>query len=120
MIIPAEYNFTLYRGGTAPFAFRIKDDTGAPLPFEDIIFTISKKTDKDGVTPILRKALTDDDPNFDVDDYSGVVTWIPTPAESRSLAVGEKQKYEVELRIGQFQLIYLVGLITGAGGINSD
>jgi hypothetical protein len=119
MITPGTFDFTIYRGTTDPFLFRISNDDGT-IPFTDIQLTISLKTDNEGAAPIVRKKLTDDDPNFDVDDYSGIVTWIPTPAESRAIPVGDKAKYEVELRNGTSQLIYLIGEITALGGINAD
>src|SRR3954462_9631335 len=119
MLVPGKYPFTLWRGSTDPFSFRILDDAGVPLSFTDIIFTISKKTSVVDTDPIVRMALSDGDPNFAI-DATGLVTWIPTPLQSRSLFVGTAQKYEVELRNGPMELIYLVGDITGAGGINPD
>jgi hypothetical protein len=121
MITPGNYNFTLFRGTTDEFRFRLKDNTGATLPYTDIQLTISKAASNVNTDPLVRKKLSENDPGFDIDDYSGVVTWIPTPAESRAVPVGEESaKYEIELRNGTRQLVYLTGTITGIGGINAD
>jgi hypothetical protein len=119
MLVPGKYSFTLYRGSTDPFSFRITNDQGALVPYTDLILTISKKNSTVDTDALVRMQLSLADPNF-IADAAGVVTWTPTPAQSRSLGVGMKQKYEVEVRNGPLQLIYLIGDITGAGGINSD
>jgi hypothetical protein len=119
MIKPGTYDFTIYRGTTDPLSFRISNTDGI-IPFTDIQLTISNIKATESADPLVRKKLSDDDPGFISDDYSGTITWIPTPAESRLIPVGAKAKYEVELRNGTSQLIYLIGTITGAGGINAD
>lgn len=135
MIKPGTKDLEIYRGSTDRFAFRIIDTAGTPLPFDDIRLTISSKTSNDPTTGlILRKSVLGvedfgpevideytDDPNpLDYDEYSGTVIWTPTPAESRALPKGAKSKYEVELRNGTSQIIYIIGTITGTGGINDD
>lgn len=116
---PGEFDFTIVRGTTQPFAVRISIDD-VPIPNDAVIISI-----KTGAT-ITHKSSADVDSGFTYDGMSGIATWIPTPAESRALKVtpdGEEvppNSYEIELRNGSTQMVYLTGKITAIGGINND
>ena len=116
---PAIYDFEMVRGATDPFTVQLlfteEDGTETPIPFDDVRLTI---TDLDGVL-ILRKTFVDGD--FVLSDTSlSEVQWSPTADESRLLSVGPNQKYELEIRDGSSQSVYMLGTITGIGGLNDD
>lgn len=121
---PGLYSFTIWRGTTQPFTFRLKTRAGSPpvdtpMTWTDVTLTIAPKG---GTT--FRKKLTDALPGFSVTDApEAEITWTPTTAESRLIPVGDKTDYEVEVKdpngvVGQ--VVYLYGKITGKGGLNDD
>lgn len=127
---PGTYDFTIVRGTTSPFVVQLQapedvdydPPTFIPIPFDDVQLSIQPGG---GGTKIVKK-LSDDDPRFYIsNEYEGEITWLPTPAESRSLAVSKpgapgKNSYELEIRNGSEQEVYLFGVIAAIGGINED
>lgn len=115
---PAIYDFEMVRGTTDPFTVQLLfDDDGVetPIPFDDVRLTI---TDLDG-TVLLLKTFVDGD--FVISDTAfSEVQWTPTAAETRSLTIGPNQKYELEIRDGSSQSVYMMGTITAVGGLNDD
>lgn len=116
---PATHNFTIVRGTTQPFKVRITIEDvlnppdRIPIPMTAAILSIQTGS------VVLTKSTADVDSGIEVVD--DVIIWTPTPAESRSLATGEnKNKYELEIRDGSTQMVYLTGNITAIGGINTD
>lgn len=115
-MIPATYDFTMVRGTTSPFVFRLQSgDPPEPIPLTDIHISIYNRS-----TQLVRKKLSDADGLALTDALSGEYTWTPTPAETRALKEGAKNSYEVEVWNGSSQLVYLIGTITGLGGLNDD
>lgn len=122
---PGTFDFNIVRGTTAPLIVALSDnvaDVLTPVAYTSIVLSISKKaTVGDEASLILRKISTAADGLAAVVDGDALrVTWTPSPAESRSLLVGAKNYYELEVRNGSIQVVYLLGTITGIGGINSD
>jgi hypothetical protein len=115
---PGFYDFDLVRGSTSPFVFELfnigEEDSEVPLVFDDVRLTV---TANDG-TLILRATV--EDGTLTLNSEGNEITWTPTAAQSRLLALGPKNKYEVEVRISGTQEVWLMGTITGLGGINDD
>lgn len=128
-MIPGIHNYTIVRGTTAAFVVQLQAPEDLeydppvliPIPFTDVHLSI-----KPGSGAVFIKKLSDDDPRFYVsNEYEGEITWLPTPAESRSLVESKdgapgKNKYELEVWNGSEQEVYLTGTITAIGGINDD
>lgn len=119
---PGTHDFSIVRGTTQPLVFRLKLSDGADppvltnMPFDDVIITIQPKNG----TKIVAK-ISEADPAFEVSDVGeNEITFTPTPAQSRAYPLGDKTTYEVEVRDGASQLVYLIGTITATGGINID
>lgn len=115
---PGEYSFMMVRGTTSPFVFRLKQDDGSgtmvPMPFDDVRLSIEI-----GAT-VLRKSTLEGGLTV-TDAAQAEITWTPTAEETRSLPSGGVAcKYEVEVRKGAAQDVYLMGTITGIGGTNDD
>jgi hypothetical protein len=84
--------------------------------FDDVIITIQPKNGTKIVAKISEAA-----PRFAVTDaLENELTFTPTAAESRTYPLGAKTTYEVEVRDGASQMVYLTGTITATGGINID
>jgi hypothetical protein len=122
---PGVFDFTLVRGSTTPFKVRLRakpvgwveGDDYVNIPFDMVHLTVTEKRKPNLL--IFRKVLGES--GFAITDaLTAEITWTPTPVESRSLLVGAKNIYELEVRNGSSQEVYLEGTITGHGGINDD
>lgn len=114
---PGTYDFVLFRGTTTPLVVQLlevdENDVETPVPFDDVRLSVY-----DGDTLLFRKSLGD---GIEVTDSGqSEVTWTPTVAESRSIPLGPVAKYELEVRDGSSQRVFLTGTITGSGGLNDD
>lgn len=115
MTSPAVYNFVWVRGSTSPLILQFQKD-GVGMDFDRVELTIFKN---DGKLLAFRE-------DFEiVDADTGEVKFTPTPAQTRLLTEsqpGEKgrNRYEVELRKGSDQFVYLLGTIAAIGGLNDD
>jgi hypothetical protein len=113
---PGQYDFAMVRGTTSPFVFRLKQDDGTgnlvPLPYDDVRLSI-------GFTTTLVESIANGG-LVETDAAEGEITWNPTPEETRQLPVNGAVKYEVEIRKNGGQEVYLMGSITGLGGLNDD
>lgn len=120
------YNFLWVRGTTAPLIVSFKID-GTPLPFDDVRLSVYKNK---GKTLAFRMSLADNAggaaPGNVTIDSPGVVRFTPTAAQTRGLdetpndGTEGKNRYEVELRNGSDEEVYLMGTIAAVGGINDD
>jgi hypothetical protein len=122
-MIPVQYDFSLTRGTTQPFVFRLKLSDGANppvltnMPFDDVIITIKPA----GKGAVIRHKLSDTTAQFAITDAGeNEITFTPTAAETRRLAQDQNNPYEVEVRNGTSEQVYLRGDIFAIGGINSD
>jgi hypothetical protein len=122
---PKVFDFTWVRGSTTPLRLSFKID-GVAIPHTDIRLSVSKAN---GKTPAFLLSLADDPgigPGKVNEITPGVFDFMPTAAQTRSLTPSAndgspgKNKYEVEIRNGQEENIYLLGTIAGIGGINDD
>ena len=114
---PGVYDFDLVRGTTSPFVFQLKttDDAGAEtnMPYEDVRLTLYANGEF-----LFRKSLAED--TLESDSDNAEIMWTPTVEESRLIPQGRNTRYEVEVRYAGGQEVYLVGAITGLGGLNDD
>lgn len=115
---PPTYNFKIVRGTTNGLILRLKTTDGSeekvPLEFDDVRLSVYRQ----GGALLFRKSIGD---GIEVTDPGeGEVTWQPTAAETRSLPLNKPCMYEVEVRIGETQDVYMQGTICGVGGLNDD
>jgi hypothetical protein len=123
---PATYDFSVVRGSSGSgqglkVRLRARDDNGdlVAMPFDDVRISIyDQPAGKDG--DLLIRASIEEGQIIVTDEYSGEVTWEPKAAETRALVVGAKNFYELEVRIGTDEIVYMMGTITGIGGLNDD
>lgn len=124
MAVLATYNFDWVRGTTLPFIVSMKEN-GIPIALDDIRLSVYA-----GSTMLFRMSLasnpgTNGTPGTVQETSPGIFTFTPTAAQTRSLKVtaagaAGKNKYEVEIRRGALEAVYLMGAIAGIGGINDD
>lgn len=116
------FDFEWVRGTTRPLVMSFTQNDVA-IPVEDLRISVYKNKGKDLA---FRCALSDTEPQVTLTDIdAGQYTFVPTAAQTRSLTeskVGEaaKNRYEVEIRNGTDEEVYLLGSITASGGLNDD
>jgi hypothetical protein len=120
-MIPATYNFSVVRGTSGPtqgLVFRLKATDGLNLvniPYEDVRLSIYKKK-----TLLLRATLSGGE-IVENDIAEAELAWVPTTDDTRVIPVGvNKCQYELEVWNAGTQVVYMLGSITGIGGINDD
>jgi len=113
-----QYDFAVVRGNNSPVAFRFSTSgesgqTPLDLSGSELVLTIVSRQCR------LRRSSADG--GLLVDGPAGLVTWQPTPEDTRAIPEGRLSRYELEWRqSGGLQLTLLTGAITGVGGINDD
>jgi hypothetical protein len=121
-MIPAKYDFTVVRGTSGPtqgLTFRLKatDALGnlVNISYEDVRLSIYKRKDL-----ILRASLNNG--QIVVNDIAEAeLAWVPTYDDTRLIPEGlNKSHYELEVWNAGTQVVYMMGNITGLGGINDD
>jgi len=124
---PATFDFDVVRGSAGPtqgltLNLRTKnlDNELVPMLFDDVRLSIYDKTVDKADRELLVRATFVDGGIQETDSYQGQVSWIPTTEETRALKIGAKNHYELEVRTGTDEIIYLLGVITGIGGLNDD
>lgn len=113
---PSVYDFTWVRGTNVPVRFTFTIN-GVAVPYDDVRMTVSA-----GKNFLFRMSIADGGGETTA---SGQVTFTPTPEQTRLLKeskLGEtgKNNYEVELRDGASEKVYIMGTIIGLGGRNDD
>jgi glutamyl/glutaminyl-tRNA synthetase len=117
---PAVEDFTWVRGTTTPLVMRFKRN-GVAVEFDDARITVYK--DK-GKTMAWRVAVSTGEIVIS-DPVNGEITFQPTAAQTRLLTQSKlgdegRNTYEVELRNGTSEEVYVLGTISAVGGINDD
>lgn len=115
---PDIYDFTWVRGTNEPVIMRFKQNDVA-IPFDDARMRVYN-----GSTFLFMLSVSGDGGEI-TDAPNGEVMFSPTAAQTRSLAQSKigatgKNSYEVELRDGESELVYVLGTIAGIGGLNDD
>lgn len=120
-------DFTWIRGTTTPLIMTYTQNS-VPLPFDDARLSVYDKT---GLL-IFRLSLGDNPGTgpgtVTKDIVTGQLTFQPTAEQTRALIASKvgtvaskgKNKYEVELRNGLDEDVFLMGTICAIGGLNDD
>lgn len=119
-MIPATHNFSVMRGTSGPtqgIVVRLKAQDGDDLvniPYEDVRLSIYKRSE------LLLRATFANGMLVESDIGEAEITWQPTAEETRLIPIGAKATYELEVWNGGYEIVYMLGTITGIGGINDD
>lgn len=122
---PGNYDFVWVRGTTGPLIVSMKIDN-VPIPYSDMRLSVYRAG---GKTLAFRITLAENEGNGPgtVEITSpGVFKFMPTADQTRSLDVTPndgtpgKNRYEVEVRNGLDEEVYLLGTIAAIGGLNDD
>lgn len=108
-------DFTVRRGNNNPamiWALQDVDQEQFPVDGRVFVLTIAWRGDS-------MSRRSDAGEGLSVDPATSQVTWTPTIAESRSIPLGRRARYELECRTGDEQVTIAAGSVTGAGGLNS-
>jgi hypothetical protein len=120
-------NFYWVRGSTTPLLVEFEEN-GVPLPFDDARLTVCDKLGN----LLFRLSLADNPGTgpgtVSKDLVTSKVMFHPLPEQTRAMIGSKigtavekgKNKYEVELRNGADENIYLLGIICAIGGLNDD
>lgn len=117
---PATYDFSVVRGTSGPtqgLVVRLKAQDGDNLvniPYEDVRLSIYKRKD------LLLRATLSNGQIVENDIAEAEVAWVPTVDDTRLIPVGAKARYELEVWNAGAQVVYLLGTVTGIGGLNDD
>lgn len=116
------------RGTTAPFIMTYTQN-GVPLDFDDARLSVFDKT----TNALLWRLTLADNPGtgpgtVTKDLITSRITFHPTAEQTRALIASKvgtakdkgKNRYEVELRSGAEENVYLMGIICAIGGLNDD
>jgi hypothetical protein len=124
---PATYNFDVVRGSSGQvngLTVRLKtqdaDGNLINMVFDDVRLSIYDKDVKSTTKTLLLRATFENGQMQFSDEYAAEVAWVPTAEETRSLKIGAKNHYELEVRNGPEEVVYMLGVITGVGGLNDD
>jgi hypothetical protein len=118
------YDFMWVRGTTAPFVVQMVINS-VPIALDDIRLTVFKSGGKTLAFRISLAANNVAGPGGVQETAPGIFTFTPTAAQTRSLTetargAPGKNTYEVEVRNGTSENVYLLGVISAVGGINDD
>lgn len=113
---PGSYDFEVVRGTTFPVLLRLSvirtDGTKVPLAGLEGA-TVLLKIDRKAGGALVK--------TMEVDPAAAEVSTELTVAETRSLPVGRRTPYEVEVRTAAGKSsVYLAGYFNGLGGVNDD
>lgn len=122
---PGLYDFVWVRGTTGPLIISMKVN-GIPIPYDDMRLSVYKNK---GKTLAFRLTLADNEgsgPGTVEITAPGVFKFMPTAEQTRGLdatpndGTTGKNNYEVEVRNGSDEEVYLLGTIAAIGGLNDD
>jgi hypothetical protein len=116
---PVEYDFTWVRGTNVPAVFAFARN-GVAIPFDDARMSV---TDMQG--DLIFRLSIESGGAVKTNPSIGEVTFTPTTAQTRSLKESKpgnpgKNRYEIELRDGTNEAVYVWGVVAGILGGNDD
>jgi hypothetical protein len=121
----AIFDFMWVRGTTDAFMVGMHEN-GVPIPLEDIRLSVWNKGGKQLAFRLTLEDNEGTEPGTVHEESPGVFVFTPEAEQTRLLtetpndgSVG-KNRYEVEIRLGLEEHVYLMGTIAGIGGINDD
>lgn len=115
---PQTFDIAWTRGTTETYVVKFQRN-GAALSFSDARFTVNS-----GKKFLFRLSILEGGVEH-TDVENGEITIRPSAAQTRMLAQTKedgvaRNQYEIELRNGAEEKVYLMGTISGVGGINDD
>lgn len=114
---PALVDFDVWRGYNFPPAiWGPENDDGTPFPTDGSEFVLTIRFP----TGPVSKSTNTPGSGFTHNPRTSELTWDLTVAESRLIPPGPNTKYEIERILGDDNIPFVLGLITGQGGINDD
>lgn len=119
------FDFEWVRGTTKPDLSFVFTKNDVPVSFDDAIISVYNKGGKSLAWRVSIQGHTDAPAQIIHDPDLGKITLTPSALQTRALtptkADGVAQnKYEVELRNGTTEQVYVMGSIFATGGLNSD
>lgn len=125
-MLPATYNFTVVRGTAGlgkGLIVRLKTQDGQVLnnmPYQDVRLSIYN----DKKTQLLMRLAVSDGGLLETNPGESEVAWVPTTEQTRLIPISDKGRtayYELEIWNGlDDESVYMLGNITGLGGVNDD
>jgi hypothetical protein len=124
---PGEYDFQWVRGTTSPLVVALKTNN-VPIPYDDIRLSVYKKKELAFRITLAENedAAGPQSPGTVRVISPGTFAFMPTAEQTRSLfqtpndGSPGKNSYEIEVRVGEAEDVYLLGVIAAIGGINDD
>lgn len=122
---PATYDFAWVRGSTTPLRLTFMVNSVA-IPYDDIRLSVFAGTKLAFRLSLADNASQSGLPGSVKENVAGDISFIPTATMTRALRQSAndgspgKNTYEVEVRNGQDEEVYVMGTITGIGGLNDD
>ena len=84
------------------------------MPYDNVRLSVYKRSE------LLIRATLDNSQLIESNPAEAEIEWIPTAAETRLIPKGAKARYELEVWMSGYEIVYLLGTITGIGGLNDD
>lgn len=117
------YDFEWVRGTTEPLVVSLKINN-IPIEADDVRLSVYKNNSKDLAFRLSSLDNAGTGPGK-VNVDTGVYTFQPTEAQTRSLTATKrgdvgKNGYELAVRNGLDERVYMLGTIAGIGGLNDD
>lgn len=125
MPIPATYDFMWVRGTTTPLRISLAFN-GAPIAYDDVRLSVYAGSKLAFRLTLADNSSSSGDPGTVRENSPGDISFIPTAAQTRALAMSKndgsagKNSYEVEIRGGLDEEVYMLGTVTAIGGLNDD
>jgi hypothetical protein len=119
------FDFEWVRGTTGPdLVFTFTKNT-VPISFDDAVISVFNKGGKSLAWRASIQGNGDAVAQIVHDPSLGKITLTPTAQQTRMLTPTKadgiaQNRYEVELRNGPSEVVYVMGAILGTGGLNSD
>jgi hypothetical protein len=119
-MLPATYDFTVVRGTSGPtqgLTVRLKAQSGNVLvniPYQDVRLSIYLRK------VLLLRATLSGGQLVESNLAEAEINWPMTVDISRQIPLGAKASYELEVWNAGTQIVYMIGTITGLGGLNDD
>jgi hypothetical protein len=117
---PAIYDFAWVRGTTGPALIMRFQLNGVPITFDDAVLSVFNAK---GRTLAFRVSVSGGE--IVHDPTTAQISYNPTAEQTRLLTQTKDDdiplnRYEVEIRSGSSERVYVMGAISGIGGLNDD
>lgn len=116
---PGLYDFKVVRGTNEPLTWRVHDEDGVNLVYDDAELVIGSNENVQS-SAFIRATLLLGGLTHVTLNAKQYLRWTPTFAQSRLIPTGKLTWYEVQLTTGAAQRVHLKGRMIGIGGLNND